>query len=108
MLALVVHFRSDRLIGYTMLQEIVNYASQFVSSRHDSLLATQPCPHPTVKSAQGALTTIERLGGHAQGLGRSMVNPQCPALDNFATRNVIVQCQAQPRTEMLDGGPFAH
>ena len=91
-----------------MFEDMVKNPGQLVRGGRDRLRGAFAGPQPPIITAQGRLGAPQRLRRQAQHLRRAAVAFEGLAAQHLAPRDVVVRSQAQPRGEVLLGGPLAH
>ena len=96
------------LIGRAMFEDMIENAGQLMRGGGDRLRGAFTGAQPAIITAQGRLGAPQGLRRQAQGLRRAAVAFEGLAAQHLAPRDVIMRGQAQPRGEVLLGGPLAH
>ena len=81
-----------RLIGFTILQQMVDNPGNFMRGGNGCLLRSFPRPHRPVKGADRRIRTCHRLGGLPKGLGRAVDHLLRARAQHRATRDVVAGC----------------
>src|SRR5580693_4725084 len=76
--------------------QVENDSRQFMGSGGDRFGCAEFGSHAPVEITQGALTVVERLGGHTKGGGGPALDLPRPDPQNFTAADVVVRTKAHP------------
>ena len=93
------------MIGHPKSQGIVEKDGNLAGlRRHGLLLNDAPC-QPSVKRAEGGVTSSNRGGSQPQQRRGAVRGSTCPGRKHFAAGDLVAGCEAEPRCEVLGRGP---
>jgi hypothetical protein len=92
----------------TVLQHPIDESCEPMGHGCDSLRGPQFGSQSTVLGAKVRLATRQRVGGHAQGGGRTVDHMACASPDYLVAGDAIVGAQSQPGNEVPFCFPTTH
>src|SRR5437870_1849914 len=97
----VILCSTDVMVGDPVFEHVIHGTGNLMRRSHERLGWTQSPFQPSVEGPKRAVSTDDRLGSHAEGLGGTVAILHSAALQHLAASDVILGHEAKPGAEVF-------
>ena len=96
------------LVGLTPFEQEVDNAGEFMGRGGDGFGSAELGAFAAIEGAEGGVGTNHGGGGLFEGLAGAVISFEGVGTEDFAAGDVVMRGEAEPGSEVFDGGPAGH